>query len=82
MEPFLERERKVHLCSFLYALRRDLVWNYDAYHPEMHSRRYVFLYALRRDLVWNTWLSNDGSQEFTITRFYTPYGVTSFGTLP
>jgi hypothetical protein len=38
----------------------------------------VFLYALRRDLLWNVLQVHLGSPE--LARFYTPFGVTFFGT--
>ncbi len=67
------------LSEFLYALRRDLVW--DVITPKgetINGRRAKFLYALRRDLVWD-----EASKQVIparISSFYTPFGVTLFGT--
>ena len=41
------------LFKFLYALRRDLLWNRHQLVPQLFNFGYTFLYALRRDLRWN-----------------------------
>ena len=89
----------INTLLFLYALRRDLVWNIRR-RPSAHVRgvsirlrrdlvldrctgsvamKWQFLYALRRDLVWHTHVQISVPDP---TSFYTPFGVTLFGTLP
>ncbi len=41
----------------------------------------VFLYALWRDFVWDGTFNIAGKTAY-LSGFYTPGGVTSFGTLP
>ena len=64
--------------QFLYALRRDLVWDADNMHNCLVLTPDRFLYALRRDLVWDR--ATEASPSCRSSGFYTPYGVTSFGT--
>jgi len=64
--------------KFLYALRRDLVWDLIVVDVAVKAHGDTFLYALRRDLVWDLpWCPSAASRP---TGFYTPFGVTLFGT--
>jgi hypothetical protein len=65
------------LRKFLYALWRDVVW--DAIPTIIVNEDSTgFLYALWRDVVWDLSAANDFSEPGN--SFYTPCGVTLFGT--
>ena len=68
------------LDAFLYALRRDLVWDSTNSSDRIGMRSLGFLYALWRDLVWDCILDPTCGPRFRQRCFYTPFGVTLFGT--
>jgi hypothetical protein len=70
------RSATILRIMFLYALRRDRVWHYRV---ALHYGSVVpFLYALRRDRVWALIAFMNGARSQRC--FYTPCGVTVFGT--
>ena len=66
------------IAAFLYACRRDFVWN-DVLAVAGPRHDAMFLYACRRDFVWN--IAGPGGTWRPSASFYTPVGVTSVGTV-
>jgi len=65
------------VIGFLYACRRDCLWNGLGSDPTLKSLILKFLYACRRDYLWNVIVAFVLAWLYS---FYTPVGVTVFGT--